>query len=437
MPRLNPPFPNNNDQEHIKAIVGSPSNWLVRWGISIIFLFILSIALVASFLKYPDIISAPIILTTEQPVIRIVTPSNGSIEQLFVTNQQQVTKGESIALINSDAKWEDIQQLDSFIQQLLIEDQLSTLTTPKNLLVGEIQNQYAQLLQQIEDYQFSIKQNLKTQKINIIQSRIEQYKLLNRSLDKQTALFKKEVELTRNNYEQTLGLYKEGAASYLEVENTESLFLRYQRELEEKQSNSIRNNLAIKDLEEQLLDIRLNNDQKLRSLITKIEESARIIRNAIDKWEQSFLIRAPINGQISLSKIWSPQQYVSAGTEIFSILPTPNDEVKFLAKGSLSSDGVGKIQVGSPAKISFNSFPQQEFGVLNAQLSSIAIVPEQDANGHHYYPIELELYEGLRTTYNKEIPSRQELIGTADIITEDRSILERVLGQFFDLALNQ
>jgi hypothetical protein len=47
--------------------------------------------------------------------------------------------------------------------------------------------------------------------------------------------------------------------------------------------------------------------------------------------------------------------------------------------------------------------------------------------------INVTLPEGLQTSYKKQIVFQQEMSGTADIITEDLRLIERLLYQFKDI----
>jgi hypothetical protein len=49
----------------------------------------------------------------------------------------------------------------------------------------------------------------------------------------------------------------------------------------------------------------------------------------------------------------------------------------------------------------------------------------------------LEVPETLITTYNKSIPFRQEMQGTANIVTEDQRILERVFDKILSILRNE
>ena len=47
--------------------------------------------------------------------------------------------------------------------------------------------------------------------------------------------------------------------------------------------------------------------------------------------------------------------------------------------------------------------------------------------------IDVTLPGGLETSYKKEIVFQQEMSGTADIVTEDLRLIERLLYQFRDM----
>jgi len=47
--------------------------------------------------------------------------------------------------------------------------------------------------------------------------------------------------------------------------------------------------------------------------------------------------------------------------------------------------------------------------------------------------IDVSLPNGLKTSYKKQIVFQQEMTGSADIVTEDLRLLERLLYQFRDV----
>ena len=63
-----------------------------------------------------------------------------------------------------------------------------------------------------------------------------------------------------------------------------------------------------------------------------------------------------------------------------------------------------------------------EFGMVKGKVKSISLAPNND-----YYTAEIELPNGLKTFYGIDLEFKQEMQGTAEIITEDIRLLERVI----------
>ncbi len=54
-------------------------------------------------------------------------------------------------------------------------------------------------------------------------------------------------------------------------------------------------------------------------------------------------------------------------------------------------------------------------------MNRIAVIPDKEGN----YFINVSLPKKLITSYNKEIAFKQEMLGSAEIITEDLRLIER------------
>ena len=80
----------------------------------------------------------------------------------------------------------------------------------------------------------------------------------------------------------------------------------------------------------------------------------------------------------------------------------------------------GKVKLGQTVNIKLLGFPENEYGVLLGIVTNISDVPNED-----FYLVKVNLKEGLKTTFNKEITFNQNIEGNAGIITEDLRLIER------------
>lgn len=82
----------------------------------------------------------------------------------------------------------------------------------------------------------------------------------------------------------------------------------------------------------------------------------------------------------------------------------------------------GKVKTGQRVNLKFVSYPYLEYGIVKGVVSKIASVPTGD-----FYELEVILPDQLVSTYGKKFEFQQELSGTAEIITEDQRLLNRIL----------
>ena len=197
-----------------------------------------------------------------------------------------------------------------------------------------------------------------------------------------------------------------------------------------KRQQIISNKIQVEQLQSQIIDLKQSQIEEKNIKELSIQENIQSLKSQINLWKQAYQITTPISGKVSLSNIWSPNQYVRQGEEVMTIVPT-SGAGNIIVKAKLPTEKSGKVKVGQRVNIKLNGFPYQEFGILKAAVKQISLVPEGSV-----YNIDLVLTNSLMTTYNKEIIFQQEMKGTADIITEDKRILQRVFDRIWNLIKN-
>ena len=65
----------------IQEVMGLVPRWITRWGITLIFIILFIFLIGSYFFKYPDIIQAEIVLTTENPPLKVIARSSGKIQE--------------------------------------------------------------------------------------------------------------------------------------------------------------------------------------------------------------------------------------------------------------------------------------------------------------------------------------------------------------------
>ena len=112
----------------------------------------------------------------------------------------------------------------------------------------------------------------------------------------------------------------------------------------------------------------------------------------------------------------------------------PNDLEEIIGRVTLPIRNSGKVQVGQKVIVKLANYPFEEWGSLEGEIRSISEVPKQGEEA--FYTLYIEL-KGLTTSYGKEIAFKQEMQGTADIVVEELTVLQRIFYQLrkvFDRA---
>ena len=131
--------------------------------------------------------------------------------------------------------------------------------------------------------------------------------------------------------------------------------------------------------------------------------------------------------KVSFLQIWTENQTINAGDNVFSIIPTL--EKGYIGKLKAPALNSGKIKIGQVVNIRLSNFPDREFGMLKGKIKNISLTPDSAGN----LLIDVALSQKLETSYHKIISFQQEMKGSAEIVTEDLRLTERLLYQFRDI----
>ena len=143
------------------------------------------------------------------------------------------------------------------------------------------------------------------------------------------------------------------------------------------------------------------------------------LRGDIAAWDSDYVLRAPAPGRVAFYDFWSEQQFVTAGRQVFLIVPESN---ALICRMSVSDGGAGKIKAGQKVIIKLDDYPYKEFGTVTGTVQSVSSVARLGAN-----MILISVPSPLVTSFDKEIQFRQDMAGEANVVTEDIRFIGRVL----------
>ena len=420
------------EQDQVQTILGKPPGWILKWGISFIFMTVLMLIWMSYLVKFPDIIQARVILTTEIPPVHLFVQSGGKIENLLVEDKQVIVENDLLVIIQNPANHRDIVILENFLEKVKVRKtvDLSDVAYPENLELGEIQSSYSDFTQNLNDFNFFENKNELVKKIEALKSQIRYLGGKNASIKKQEITMGRAIDLAKSNRDRMIKLLADKAVSIKDVEDAKSEVLRNERELERMKTDYL-DKMKAKNLELTIIDLNENRSDGKNEKSISLKEQIDVLLSEIENWKQKYLIFSPMDGQVSFPKVISKNQFLKNGDEIMTIVPQ-GGVGEMMGKAYLPAANNGKVDEGFEINIRLDGYPYQEFGVVKATVESKSILPQ---NGN--YLIELKMPDSLITTYGKSIPFLQEMGGTGNIITKDRRILERIFDKFLNLTKNR
>ena len=150
--------------EEVQEVMGQIPAWIVRWGITILFIVVLALLVGSYFFTYPDIVETEMTLTSREPVVEVVARSSGKISELYVSNGQEVKSDAPLAVIENTAKTDDVFRLKKLLARYKEEpERLNYYLLQDMWLLGDIQSAYMSLASKdisARDYRASVGQLL-------------------------------------------------------------------------------------------------------------------------------------------------------------------------------------------------------------------------------------------------------------------------------------
>ncbi|MCL2434806.1 MAG: HlyD family secretion protein [Lentimicrobiaceae bacterium] len=421
----------------VQEILGRPPRWIIRWGISIIFIVVAGLVVGSYFLKYPDILTANITVTTENLPVGLMARSSGRIDTIFVSEKQLVKKGDFIALIENPANFTDVMELKSLITN---EDKLPRPSgTPSNFegdflspfsflpsaQLGEIQPVYEAFVKNFRDYLFFLEMQFCAKKIAAIERQITQYQKIVAKTKTQIRFAESQLQSNKKLYAIDSALFVQKVISAAEFERARGTYLQELQSFENTKMSLDNLLLSIAQLEQSIFELQQQDLEQETQLLQTLSSSFNQLQMQLAQWEQNYLLVSPIDGIVTLTKYWQHNQNIVAGEVLATIVP--QHKTKIIGKIELPPRGAGKVKEGQFVNVKFDNYPYMEYGMIRVEIVHISLVPI-DKEGQKYFVLEVVFPDSLVTNYGKALEFTQEMTGIAEIITEDLRLLDRFLN---------
>jgi hemolysin D len=296
--------------------------------------------------------------------IRLDAPVAGTVSAIQVKEGQAIQKGQPLMELQSDVVNADLQQAQTKLEGLL--NRQTQLTAIKAQLESSLSTARQQVQAQVASQQATIDKAQKQQSafqdslglIQNIQAK-DQSKVTQLSqLSEQGAIPRSQVEDAERIMIQNNQQFQKAQTDIQQAEaEVQKQRKEYQRILRDGELSLSDKNKQIKELQSQMIEAQSEAGQT-RTLIKSLQYQ-----------RQQRVLYAPASGTLFQLLIQHPGAVVQPGQTIAQIAPKTS---RLLLRARMDNKQTGFLKVGLPAKVKFDAYPFQDYGIMPGRISWIS-----------------------------------------------------------------
>jgi multidrug efflux pump subunit AcrA (membrane-fusion protein) len=184
----------------------------------------------------------------------------------------------------------------------------------------------------------------------------------------------------------------------------------------------------MRTLEEQLLQIRASGAPVVEAL-EKENALARLESEiaALDLALARSTIRSPVDGLVTSLEVRTPGAVVKPGDPIATVAPA---NARLVVEGKMPNQRIAFVRKGLPAKLKFDAFPFQDYGVVNGTVIDVSPDAQSDEKLGSVYKVTVAPDRPVIAAHGQEFPLRPGMTATMEVVTERKSVLSLFAAPF-------
>lgn len=409
----------NRNSEEINEIITAVPRWILRWGITLVFCILLAIILGSAFIRYPDIVKAPLKVNALNAAKGVIAHQQGKLVKILVNDNQSVVSNQALAYIESTAKHDDVLKLKSYLailsQKVGIEE-VNIKQLPDGLNLGELQGAYQSFYQEFLRFSATQHGGFYLSQKNYLQQDLNELGKLQQQILKQKQIQQQEFANIAEEYENYKKLKSKNVISNSEFKQQENKYLSGKYPLEQTATALINNNTSYLAKQKELATL----ENTIREEQSKFIQSLNSMITETESWLRNYVISATTAGTVSYVGILQENQNVSVNQELFIINPGNSN---FFGEMQIPQYNMGKVGLGQRVLIKLHSYPFEEYGAINGKISYVTEVALKDS----VFFAKIDFKEFQKNDLKTPILLKQGMMADAEIITKESSLLQRFL----------
>lgn len=412
------PIYQENHSEEVNEIITAVPAWILRRGIMVVFFVILSIILLAAFIRYPDVISTSLKINSLNAPKPVYAKRAGKLMELLLPENKKVEIGAPLAFLESTGSHRDVlklsTQLKSLRELVLTAKPLSLSLLSPNSNLGELQAAYQNFYQEYVKYLSTQKGGYYQEKRIYLERDLQSIKGLKSQIVTQQKVQQKEYANIEQQYLSYQKLMAKNVISKSEFQEQENKYLSGKYPLQQTETALLNNSVAYATKEKEILDL----ENTIAEQRAKFLQAINSVISDTEVWINQYVVLAPVSGTLGYAGVIQQNQSVAVNQELFVINPGNTD---FFGEIQIPQNNMGKIRIGQRTLIKMHSYPYEQFGMIRGNINYISDVAFRDSV--------FIAKVGFKTFESKDnlhkIVLKNGMLGNAEIITEESSLLQR------------
>ncbi len=399
-----------------------PIGWtkLVLSVMTATMLVILSLGFV---IEYPDTVAGQISITGEKAPVRMVATSSGRLH-LLVENHAEIREGTCLGYIETGTSYEDLMKLEKICASAPTPN--TYIELPTQLKLGELSGYYNDYVLAYTQYDQIRRTKVYDNMRRTLRNQQASDLKVSDNLKREISLHEKALCNMTEQYDADSILYGLGAMSAENFAQQQNNLLSAQRSNLELKSSELQKLSEIHSVDIELAKVDVKVREELTSSFHSMIAKYNVLTNQIRQWKELHLFLAPMAGKLQYLGFWRDNLFVQNSTEVFSILPQKN---KMLGELIIPSSGAGKVSLGQDVNVKLSDYPYDEYGYVRGRVESLSTLTRNVESREGLvkaYLVVVSFPEGLRTNFGKDLSLNFESIGTGEVITEKRRLIQRL-----------
>lgn len=409
------------NSEEIQEIITAVPSWILRRGIFLILMVLLSIVLLSAFIRYPDVVKTSLKINSLNSPKGAIAHQSGKLVKLLVNENAKVAAKQPLAFIESTGRHEDVIALSTMLNQMNALLTTSQVITAQDLVggdlnLGELQGSYQSFYQSYLQFINTQNGGLYVTQRAYLEKDLQEIKKLQNQINQQKSIQEQEFANAQEEYDAYRKLKAKNVVSNNEFKQQENKYLSSKYPLQQTATALLNNNSSYMAKQKEIAT--LNNT--IREEQAKFVQALNAMITETNSWLMKYVVFSPLAGSVGYAGILQENQNVAVNQELFIINP---GNTNFFGEVQIPQYNMGKVKVGQRTLVKLRSYPFEEYGVMNGKISYITDVALKDS----VFIAKIDFGKIEQKNPDNPIVLKPGMQADAEIITKESSLLQRFL----------